>query len=140
MTERFSREARELPGKSHGYFRKWFRKVWDLRGGGLYACGFAATFLVLEAGSVIEDVKEIGLLFDGEIIAFFLNFIIDSFQNTIQAFMWPAKIVQLAPPFGAISLGLAFWLFPIYVKKHIERWMFADDAENPAADEPSETN
>jgi len=21
-------------------------------------------------------------------------------------------------------LGLAFWLFPIYVKKHIERWLF----------------
>ena len=79
-------------------------------------------------------------MFDGEIIAFFLNFIIDSFQNTIQAFIWPAKIAQLAPPFGAISLGLAFWLFPIYVKKHIESWMFADDAEKPAADEPPETN
>jgi hypothetical protein len=40
------------------------------------------------------------------------------------------NIVQLAPPFGAIGLGLAFWLFPIYVKKHVEAWLF--DPEEPA--------
>jgi hypothetical protein len=125
--ERISQEARELPGKSHGHFRKWFRKVWDLRGGGLYACGFALTFVALEAGSFIEDFKEIGLLFDGEIIQFILNFIIDSFGNTLQAFIWPANVAQMAPPYGAIALGVAFWLFPIYVKKHIEAWLFADD-------------
>jgi hypothetical protein len=33
----------------------------------------------------------------------------------------------MAPPYGAIALGVAFWLFPIYVKKHIEAWLFADD-------------
>ena len=33
----------------------------------------------------------------------------------------------MAPPFGAIVLGVAFWLFPTYVKKHIEGWLFADD-------------
>jgi len=98
--------------------------VWNVRGGGLYACGFAVTFAVLEAGSFIEDFKEIGLLLDGQVFAFILNFIIDSFQNTLQAFMWPVNIVQLAPPFGAIGLGLAFWLFPTYVKKHVEAWLF----------------
>lgn len=91
------------------------------------------TFLVLEAVSVIEDFKEIGLLLDGEVIAFVLNFIIDSFQNTLQAFMWPVNIVQIAPPYGAIGLGVAFWLFPIYVKKHIEAWLFegADEEQLP---------
>ena len=101
--------------------------MWDVRGGGLYACGFAVTFIVLEAGSFIEDFKEIGLLLDGQIIAFILNFIVDSLQNTLQAFIWPVNIVQVAPPFGAIGLGLAFWLFPTYVKKHIEAWLL--DAE-----------
>ncbi len=98
-----------------------------MRGGGLYACGFALTFFILEIGSVYDDVKDVGLLFDGEIIAFFLNFIIDSFQNTIQAFMWPLLIVQLAQPWGAIGLGLAFVAFPKYVKPHIEVWLFSDD-------------
>ena len=118
-----------LPGKSHGRLRIWFRKVWDVRGGGLYACGFAVTFLVLEAGSFIEDFKQIGLLFDGQVIDFILNFIIDSFKNTIQAFMWPVGIVQYAQPWGAIGLGLAFMLFPKYAKKHVEDWLFKDDAE-----------
>jgi len=97
--------------------------VWDVRGGGLYACGFAVTFIVLEAGSFIEDFKEIGLLLDGQVVEFILNFILDSLQNTLEAFIWPVNIVQVAPPFGAIGLGLAFWLFPIYVKKHIEAWL-----------------
>ena len=106
--------------------------MWDVRGGGLYACGFAATFLWLEAGSFIEDFKEIGLLLDGQVVAFILNFIIDSLQNTLQAFIWPVNIVQIAPPFGAIGLGLAFWLFPIYAKKHIEAWLFDAEEEEKA--------
>jgi hypothetical protein len=92
------------------------------------------TFIVLEAGSFIEDFKEIGLLLDGQVIDFILNFIIDSFQNTLQAFMWPVNIVQIAPPFGAIGLGLAFWLFPTYVKRHIEAWLLADDDEGEHPD------
>ena len=89
---------------------------------------------MLEAGSFIEDFKQIGLLFDGRVIDFILNFIIDSFQNTLQAFMWPVTIIQLSPAFGAIALGLAFWLFPRYVKPHVERWMF--DGEEPAESDP----
>ena len=100
-----------------------------MRGGGLYACGFAITFVILEAGSIIDDVKDVGLLFNGEIIAFFLNFIVDSFQNTWKAFAWPMFVVQFASPWGAIGLGLAFWLFPTYVKKHVEAWLFSDDDE-----------
>ncbi len=38
----------ELIGKSHG----WFRKVWKLRGGRLYACGIAITAIVLKVGSL----------------------------------------------------------------------------------------
>lgn len=88
------------------------------------------TFVVLEAGSFIEDFKEIGLLFDGQVLEFILNFIIDSFQNTIQAFMWPVHIVRFAPPVGVIALGLAFALFPMFLKKPIEAWLFSDsDAE-----------
>jgi hypothetical protein len=76
------------------------------------------------------------LLFNGEIVEFFLNFVIDSFQNTVQAFMWPVKVVQFAQPWGAIGLGVAFMLFPKYVKKHIETWLFSDDkSEEIAASE-----
>ena len=105
-----------------------------MRGGGLYACGFALTFVVLEAGSFIEDFKQIHLLFEGRAFDFVLNFIIDSFSNTIHAFMWPVDIVQIAPPFGAIGLGVAFLLFPVLVKKHVEAWLFSDDELAERAD------
>lgn len=38
-------------------------------------------------------------------------------------------VVRIAPPYGAIGLGLAFWLFPVFLKKPIENWLF--DGEPP---------
>jgi hypothetical protein len=110
-----------------------------VRGGGLYACGFAITFAVLEVGSIVEDFKQIDMLFDGQVVGFILNFIVDSFRNTLQAFMWPVDIVQFAQPWGAIGLGLAFMLFPRYLKKHVEAWLFsaADDVATNGAETKS---
>ena len=104
-----------------------------MRGGGLYAVGFAVTFIYLEITSLADDVLGIGALFRGEAVEFFVNLIIESFMNTIAAFMWPVDVIQFAPPVGVIALGIAFWLFPIYVKPHIERWLF-DDESSQAAD------
>ena len=56
------------------------------------------------------------------------------FQNTIQAFMWPVSIIETASPWGAIGLGLAFLLFPRYVKKHIEAWLFVDGDRDEGAE------
>lgn len=100
-----------------------------MRGGGLYACGFAITFVILEVGSIAEDVREFGRVFDGELIPFVVNIVVDSFKNTGLSFAWPVYIVRIAPPYGAIGLGLAFWLFPITLKKPIENWLF--DGEPP---------
>lgn len=114
-------------------FRAWFRKIWDVRGGGLYAVGFATTFLYLEILSLADDVLGIGAVFNGQIIEFVIDFFLDSLSNTIAAFMWPVDIVQWNSPWGAVLLGIAFWLFPIYVKPHIEEWLF--DGEEPQAEE-----
>ena len=92
----------------------------------MYACGFAVTFIILEVGSVVDDFKEVSLLAEGRVLAFIINFIVDSFMNTVGAFMWPVNIVQFANPWGAIGLGVAFVLFPKYLKKPIERWLFSD--------------
>ena len=125
----------ELIDKSHGWFRDWFRKVWEVRGGGLYACGFAPTFLHFEIGSLREDFAQIGSVFNGELISFLINFIIDSLTNTIKAFGWPVYVVQTAPPFGAIALGLPFALFPKYIKPPMTRWLFPDGQEEEVANE-----
>lgn len=109
--------------------RTWFRKVWEVRGGGLYAVGFALTFLYLEIVSLADDVLGIGAIFNGQLVDFIINFFVDSLMNTIAAFMWPVDIVQWSPPWGAVALGVAFWLFPTYVKPHIEQWLFDGESE-----------
>lgn len=132
--------ASPLIEHSKSGFRTWFRKVWKVRGGGLYAVGFAATFLYLEVISLADDVLGIGALFRGQAIEFFVNLVIESFMNTIAAFMWPVHVVQFSPPVGVIALGIAFWLFPIFVKPHIERWLFDDEpTSNAEAGEKHET-
>lgn len=119
--------ARVLPEKSHGWFRDWFRKVWKVRGGGLYALGFALSFVYFEVGSLGDDIMGIGSLFNGQAVDFIIQFVIDSFKNTLKAFMWPVYVVQLAPPWGAIGLGVAFVGFSKFLKVRIERWLFPDD-------------
>lgn len=118
--------------KAHGWFRRWFAKVWKVRGGGLYACGFVFTFIYLEvttvAGEFVES-ESIAAFFSEQLIEFVFRFAIDSVVNTLQALMWPAIVVQWQPPLGAIGLGLAFIAFPKYLKPPITRWLFPDGEE-----------
>lgn len=127
------RNPRALPGRAHGWFRGWFRKVWDVRGGGLYACGFAAAFLYFEIRElVLEDVGQFIALnsyLGSELFGFVIQFFVDTGINFVKALMWPVYLVTLWPPAGAIALGIGFALFPRFVKPHIERWLFADDPE-----------
>ena len=128
---------RELPGRAHGWFRRWFAKVWRVRGGGLYAFGFAISFVIYEIRMLIDDFSgdsDFAVLLDGEIVSFILNFFLESLVNTIQALLWPLSILKLSPPYGAIGLGLAFLFFSRVFKKPIEAWLFADEAEPSNAD------
>lgn len=128
-----------LPGKAHGWFRTWFAKVWKVRGGGLYAVGYALTFAYLEVRSMISEIAEAdGVVdfFTGQFIEFFIRFMSESIMNMIQAFMWPVSLIQAWPPFGAIALGLMFFAFPLLLKKPLERWLFGDEIAN--TDSPKE--
>jgi len=120
-----------LPGKAHGWFRQWFRKVWDVRGGGLYAVGFAAAFLFFEINEIFfDDIPQfvaMSSVFSSELIGFGIEVIVDTFVNFVRALMWPVYFATLWPPVGAIALGMAFWLFPKYLKNPIERWLFQDN-------------
>lgn len=119
-----------LPGKAHGWFRTWFAKVWKVRGGGLYAVGYALTFAYLEVRSMIGEIAEAeGVVdfFTGQIIEFFIRFMSESVLNMVQAFMWPLWLIQAWQPFGAIALCLMFIAFPLVLKKPLERWLFGDE-------------
>jgi hypothetical protein len=123
-----------IPGQAHGFFRRWLRKIWDVRGGGLYAVGYALTFVWFEATTLIGEIvgaESIGSFFSDQLFEFFIRFASDSIGNMVKAFMWPFYVVQLHAPFGAFALALAFALFPKFLKPVIERWLFADDKEAP---------
>lgn len=126
--------ARVLPEKSQGWFRNWFRKVWKVRGGGLYALGFAACFIIFEIGSLGEDLAEIGSVFDGRIFEFAIQFIIDSFSNTLRALVWPVYVVSFAPPWGAVGLGVAYMVFTRFAKAPITRWLFPEGPDEDGED------
>ncbi len=119
-----------LPDKAHGWFRAWFRKVWDVRGGGLYAVGFAAAFVFFEIReALVEDIPQfvaMDNLLSSELIGFGIEFLVDSMLNFVRALMWPVFVVQWSPPVGVIALVAAFILFPRYLKAPVERWLFRD--------------
>lgn len=122
--------------KAHGWFRSWFAKVWKVRGGGLYACGYAVTFAILEIKTVVGELAESESISDfltEQLFEFFLRFATDSIVNLVYALMWPVYFVQWQPPFGAVALGILFFVFAFYLKKPITDWLFPDG-------EPAEQN
>jgi hypothetical protein len=128
--------------QAEGWFRRWFAKVWKVRGGGLYAVGWALTFAFLEIKTLIGEIFEaegIVEFFTSQLIEFLLRFMGDSIGNMITAFIWPVEIVQWRPPLGAIALGAAFMLFPVYVKPHITAWLFPDGEPDEDKSEPGGT-
>ncbi|MBT8086600.1 MAG: hypothetical protein KJO46_01135 [Gammaproteobacteria bacterium] len=120
-----------LPGKAHGWFRTWFGKVWKVRGGGLYAVGYALTFVLLEVRAIFQELAEAdGVVdfFTNQIIEFVFRFLSESLVNMISAFLWPVYLIELWQPYGLILLAALFVLFPIVLKKPIERWLFGSEA------------
>ena len=115
--------------KAHVRFRRWFAKVWKVRGGGLYACGYAITFVVLEVTTVVSELAEstsIGNFLSEQLVEFVFRFASDSLVNLIKALMWPVYFVEWQPPFGAIGLGVLYFVFAKYLKKPITDWLFSD--------------
>ena len=126
--------------KAKGWFRRWFAKVWKVRGGGLYACGFAATFIILEIRTVVSefiDASSIGEFLSEQLVEFIFRFAIDSVVNTLYALMWPVYFLQWQPPFGLIALGVAYLVFANFLKEPITKWLF-QDGEDASLERSSE--
>jgi hypothetical protein len=127
--------TRSLANQAHGWFRTWFAKIWKVRGGGLYACGYAVTFAYLEVKMVVTDFVQSDSVVDfvvGEAMQMVMHFAFDSIANMVKAAIWPLFFVQWRPPYGAIGLALAFFVFTTFLKAPITRWLFPDGEATPA--------
>ena len=123
-----------IPDQAHGVFRRWFRKVWESRGGGLYAVGFAVAFLYFEINDILFDdipkLTQINVM-SSDLVGFIIEFIIDTFINMGMAFAWPVWVIQWQSPYGLALLIAAFVLFPRFVQKPMEHWLFEGKGPPP---------
>lgn len=123
---------REFPAAAFEALRLGFRTVWRARGGGLYACGFFVTLIVLEVRTFADEVAQatgVGDFLTGQFVEILLRFSIESLVNTVRALGWPVFIVQISPPIGPLLLGAMFVLFPMTLKKPLERWLFPEGVD-----------
>ena len=140
LTVILANKPREFPSALLLLFKRFVRNIWDVRGGGLYACGFVIMLVWLEASMLVSDLLNFsatGGLFDGSVIGFVVGFFVESIMNTVQAFIWPVAVIEISPPWGAIGLGLLYAIFPSTLKKPLEKWIFGDedDAKKRGASE-----
>ena len=129
------RDPRSVPTNAYGWFRRWFRTLFKVRGGGLYALGYVVTFAWLEVTSLFGDILDsdgVGSFVTGQVIEFAFRFLSESIQNVVKAFLWPIPILQFRPPYGVVILGLMFLVFGRFVKPPLERWLFGDEATDAA--------
>lgn len=119
-----------LPGTAQGFLRRKFRKLWNARGGGLYAFGYAVTFFWLEVKTIVGDFASsdsLGSFVTGEIIEFLMRFATDTIVNMVHAFIWPVFVIEWYPPWGMLALAAAFFAFPRLVKQPLEKLLSDDD-------------
>jgi hypothetical protein len=129
-------EPRSFPSALLGLIRRSLRTVWDARGGGLYACGFVLTFVYLEIRMFFVDIfaaESVGDFFTGQVSELLFRYIGQSIENTVHAFIWPVQVIQFQSPWGMGVLMALFYLFPLFIKEPLERWLF-DDADEDQTD------
>lgn len=125
-----TQSPREFPAAVGKLLQHFVRNIWDLRGGGLYACGFIVALAWLEIKMLVQDIMSFsgfGDFFAGQIIQLVFRFALDSMLNTLQAFLWPVAIVGIYPPWGLVMLAALYVIFPRVLKPPLERWLFDGD-------------
>lgn len=136
-------QPRSFPAALWVVIRRWIRKVWNTRGGGLYACGFVVAFAWLEFTTLLDEFSSstgfTGFL-SGQLLQFLMRFTVDSLVNTALALIWPVHVIAYAPPWGIVILVATYLLFNYLLKKPLERWLFRDAetiADDPAVNRDS---
>jgi hypothetical protein len=130
-------EPASLPAEILTKIKRSFRKMWNARGGGLYACGFIVTFVYLEIRMFFADILEansVGDYVTTQAMEMVFKYLGESFANTIQAFLWPVYLLQYRPPVGLIVLAGLYVVFANFIKSPLERWLFAGEDPPPSED------
>ena len=129
-------EPRAFPAQAGDMARRGFRRMWEARGGGFYACGFVVTFVALEVLTFIDEVTGsdgIIAFFTEQFWEFIVRFSVQSIGNTVQAFLWPLLVLQELGNYGFLFLISAYALFALLIKDRLTAWLFSpDEVVSPA--------
>ena len=102
--------------------RRWFAKLLSVHGGGLYAFGYACTFVYLEVVDLAEDVA--GLFADDfNLISFAVEVFVDSIMNMVESLIWFVPVVSYQPPVGVAILAIAFYAFEKFFREPLGQWI-----------------
>ena len=102
--------------------RRWFAKLLSVHGGGLYAFGYACTFVYLEVVDLAEDVA--GLFADDfNLISFAVEVFVDSIMNMVESLIWFVPVVSYQPPVGIAILAIAFYVFEKFFREPLGQWI-----------------
>lgn len=133
LVDILAKRPAELPSALGKLLRHFVRNIRDLRGDGLYACGFIIALAWLEIKMLIQDVMSFsgfGDMFAGHLLRFIFRFALDSMMNTLQAFLWPIAVLKM----GVLLLVAMYVVFPRVLKQPLERWLFDGDSGTTKAD------
>lgn len=111
------------------WHRRWLVKVWRSYGGGLYAVGYAVTFLYLEARTLVTEIAASDGVLDflsGQLLQFLLRFSTDSIMNMVHAFTWFIPLLSWHAPLGIIVLAVGFYVFDIWLREPVSRWLLGE--------------
>ncbi len=123
-------EPRAFPGETGRVLKRSLRKLWNARGGGLYACGYVVTFIWLEiktiAGEIVGSDSVLAFVSE-QLFEIFFRLLSETFVNSILAFIWPVFVLQLSPTWGILILTALYLVFPRFIKPTLTQWLFDDD-------------
>ena len=97
-------------------FRRYLLGLWESRGGGFYGFVAAATFLYMEAVSLLGEFARIGRLewFDlGWWIRWVISNLVEAALNSVWAALWPLTWVKhfgVGPRWSSLMLGVGLLL------------------------------
>lgn len=76
----------------------------------------------------------VGDFVGGQLAELVLRYSVGSLQNTVMAFFWPVWLMSWRPPLGVAALAALYALFPLTLKRPVERWLFDGPLPDPAGD------
>ena len=106
--------SEERPSGPLGFIIHRMELLWDNEAVSFYGIGTLATFIQLEARTLLGDFREAGGLIDflsGEIGEYAIGFSMRSLMNSVEAAMWPVSIFTTYTVYGAVVLALTFGLW-----------------------------